>query len=63
MASEVTFAFVKSVLAANQLVPSLVERKTPLPVPAKRFVSETAKVEKPGRPELAAFQFAPLLWS
>jgi hypothetical protein len=36
---------VKPVLTALQLVPLLVERKTPPLVPAKRFVLETAKEE------------------
>ena len=56
--------FVKPVLAAVQLVPLLVERKTPPPeVPAKIFVSETAsaKTEVFVKPVLAAVQLVPLL--
>jgi hypothetical protein len=43
IAKDVTYLFVKPVLAAVQFVPLLVERKTPPLVPAKRFVPETAR--------------------
>src|SRR5438128_1042494 len=53
---------VKPLLAALQLVPLSVERKTLSQVPAKRFVPETAreKMDLFGKPLLAARQLVPL---
>jgi len=51
-------------LTAVQLVPLLVERKTPPPkVPAKRFVPEIARAKTLVfvKPELTAVQLVPLL--
>ncbi|MBK6418050.1 MAG: hypothetical protein IPF79_02510 [Ignavibacteria bacterium] len=54
---------VKPELTPLQLVPLLVERKTPLPpVPAKRFVPDTASdlTSSFGKPELTSLQLVPL---
>jgi hypothetical protein len=58
-----TSVVVKPVLAALQLVPLLVERKTPAPVPGKRLMPETARARTSVvvKPVLAAFQLVPLL--
>src|SRR3989337_2966327 len=56
--------FPKPVFTESQLVPLLVERKTPPPsVPAKRFVPETARNQTLVfvKPVLAAVQLVPLL--
>jgi hypothetical protein len=43
MARALTFVYIKPVLTAVQFRPLLVERKTPLTVPAKILVPLTAK--------------------
>ena len=55
--------FVKPLLTCVQLVPLLVERKTPPSVPAKRFVPQTARANTSVfvKPVFTYFQLAPLL--
>jgi hypothetical protein len=62
MAKDETEVLVNPVLTAVQLIPLLVERKTPPSVPAKRFVSLTAKEETEVlvNPVLTAVQLVPL---
>lgn len=58
-----TLTCVSPVLATVHCVPLLVERNTPIEVPAKRFAPLTAReyTSVPVKPELTAAQVAPLL--